>query len=270
LPRRCHQAQAPDAGGDDPDRDGLHRRSVREHRPPAIQQALHADAASTQWIVTPICLLLRRAVRSEARRRSLRTPAIFLAGVAVFTAASIACGLSPNMTVPYCQPRVQGVGAALLTPASLAMLGATFDAHERSHAIGIWRGVGALTRRPARCSAGWLASIKILARDLSAQRTAGACRGRLAAGFAWRAAIRKARRSTGAAPAAVAIGLAAITWGLGALPASGFHDKTVLGALGAGAAFLISFVAIESQIPRSSDDAAVAVPLPPIFTGTTR
>jgi MFS family permease len=47
--------------------------------------------------------------------------------------------------------------------------------------------------------------------------------------------------------AAVAIGLAAITWGLGAIPASGLYDKTVLGALGVGAAFLIAFVAIEAR-----------------------
>src|SRR6202171_4664001 len=45
----------------------------------------------------------------------------------------------------------------------------------------------------------------------------------------------------------VAIGLAAITWGLGAIPASGFFDRTVLGALGVGAAFLIAFVAIEAR-----------------------
>ena len=51
---------------------------------------------------------------------------------------------------------VQGVGAALLTPASLAMLGATFDEHERSQAIGIWAGAGALTMAAGPVLGGWL------------------------------------------------------------------------------------------------------------------
>jgi MFS family permease len=58
---------------------------------------------------------------------------IFLVGIALFTVASIACGLSPDITVLIFSRAIQGFGAALLTPASLAMLGATFDQHERSH-----------------------------------------------------------------------------------------------------------------------------------------
>ena len=50
----------------------------------------------------------------------------------------------------------QGFGAAMLTPASLAMLGATFDEHERSHAIGIWAGAGALTAAAGPVLGGWL------------------------------------------------------------------------------------------------------------------
>ena len=92
---------------------------------PAIQQALHADAASTQWIVNAYLLLLGAfvlvggsAADLYGRRR------IFLIGIALFTLASIACGLAPDITVLVASRAVQGVGAALLTPASLAMLGA--------------------------------------------------------------------------------------------------------------------------------------------------
>src|SRR6202166_3215414 len=102
---------------------------------PAIQQALHADAVSTQWIVNAYLLLLgalvlvgRRAADLYGRRR------IFLLGIAVFTTASIACGLAPDITVLVVSRAVQGLGAALLTPASLAMLRATFDEPERRHA----------------------------------------------------------------------------------------------------------------------------------------
>ena len=99
---------------------------------PAIQQALQAAAASTQWIVNAYLLLLGALVLvggSAADRYGRRR--IFLVGIAVFTAASIACGLSPNIRALIVSRAVQGFGAALLTPASLAMLGATFDQHER-------------------------------------------------------------------------------------------------------------------------------------------
>src|SRR6266850_5989465 len=113
---------------------------------PAIQQALHADAASTQWIVNAYLLLLGALVLVGGSAADLYgRRRIFLVGIAVFTLASIACGLSPSITVLIFSRAAQGFGAALLTPASLAMLGATFDQRERSHAIGIWAGVGALT-----------------------------------------------------------------------------------------------------------------------------
>src|SRR5258708_3044490 len=113
---------------------------------PAIQQALHADTASTQWIVNAYLLLLSALLLVRASPPHLYgRPRIFLVGIAVFPLASIACGLSPDITVLIFSRAVQGFGAALLTPASLAMLGATFDQHERSHAIGIWAGAGALT-----------------------------------------------------------------------------------------------------------------------------
>ena len=124
---------------------------------PAIQQALHADAASTQWIVNAYLLLLGALVLVGGSAADLYgRRRIFLLGIAVFTLASIACGLAPNITVLVVSRAVQGLGAALLTPASLAMLGATFDEHERSHAIGIWAGAGALTAAAGPVLGGWL------------------------------------------------------------------------------------------------------------------
>src|ERR1700687_1414785 len=124
---------------------------------PAIQQTLHADAASTQWIVNAYLLLLGALVLVGGSAADLHgRRRIFLLGVAVFTTASIVCGLSPALTVLVVSPAVQGLGAALLTPASLAMLGATFDEHERSHAIGTWAGGGALTSVAGPVLGGWL------------------------------------------------------------------------------------------------------------------
>src|SRR6267142_2528501 len=67
---------------------------------PTIQQALHADAASTQWIVNAYLLLLGALVLVGGSAADLYgRRRIFLLGIALFTAASIACGLSPNITV---------------------------------------------------------------------------------------------------------------------------------------------------------------------------
>src|SRR6202045_3180426 len=214
---------------------------------PAIQQALYADAASTQWIVNAYLLLLGALVLVGGSAADLYgRRRIFLLGILIFTAASIACGLSPDIKVLVVSRAVQGLGAALLTPASLAMLGATFDEHERSHAIGIWAGVGALTSSIGPVLGGWLVD-QVSWRAIFLLNVPLAAAAALAAGFACESRDPQAKRLDWNGAVAVAIGLAAITWGLGAIPASGFHDITVLGALGFGAMFLIAFVAIEAR-----------------------
>jgi len=175
---------------------------------------------------------------------------IFLAGIVVFTAASVACGLSPNATVLIISRAVQGLGAALLTPASLAMLGATFDEHERSHAIGVWAGAGALTAAAGPVLGGWLVDhVSWRAIFLLNVPLAIAAAG-LTILFACESHDPRAKRLDWKGATAVAAGLAAITWGLGAIPASGFHDKAVLGALGLGVVFLVLFLVIEARSRR--------------------
>src|SRR6202048_2183660 len=215
---------------------------------PAIQQVLHADAVSTQWIVNAYPLLLGALVLVGGSAADLYgRRRIFLVGIAVFTTASIACGLAPNITLLVISRAVQGLGAALLTPASLAMLGATFDQHERSHAIGIWAGVGALTAAAGPVLGGWLVDqVSWRAIFLLNVPLAVAAAG-LAILFAYESHDPQAKRLDWPGAVTVAIGLAAVTWGLSAIPASGFQDPTVLAALGAGAAFLLCFVAIEAR-----------------------
>ena len=215
---------------------------------PAVQQALHADAASTQWIVNAYLLLLGALVLVGGSAADLYgRRRIFLVGIALFTVASIACGLSPDITVLIFSRAIQGFGAALLTPASLAMLGATFDQHERSHAIGIWAGAGALTAAAGPVLGGWLVDqVSWRAIFLLNVPLAVAAAG-LAMFFAYESRDDKAKRLDWMGAITVAIGLAAITWALSAIPASGFRDKTVFAALGVGAAFLVAFIAIEAR-----------------------
>ena len=66
-------------------------------------------------------------------------------GIAVFTLASIWCGLSPTVLSLILARAVQGIGAALLVPGSLAIISASFSAEQRGRAIGTWSGFSSLT-----------------------------------------------------------------------------------------------------------------------------
>jgi EmrB/QacA subfamily drug resistance transporter len=216
---------------------------------PAIQQALHSDAAATQWIVNAYMLMLGAfvliggsAADLYGRRR------IFVLGVAVFTAASVACGLSPNFAALTLSRAVQGFGAALLTPASLAMLGASFDERERNQAIGKWAGAGALMLAAGPPLGGWLVDqVSWRAIFLLNVPLAIAAVG-LALRFACESHDPQAKQLDWSGAVTIAIGLGAITWDLSAIPAAGFRDKTVLAVLGVGAVSLALFVAVEARL----------------------
>src|SRR6185437_1228119 len=108
---------------------------------PAIQSDLAASVAAAQWVVNAYLLLLGALVLiggAAADRFGRRR--IFVVGIIIFTLASMACGLAPGATTLAVARAVQGAGAALLTPASLAIIGAGFSEAERGRAIGAWAG----------------------------------------------------------------------------------------------------------------------------------
>ncbi|MFB9267297.1 MFS transporter [Bradyrhizobium erythrophlei] len=215
---------------------------------PAIQQALRADAVMTQWIVNAYLLLLGALVLVGGAAADLYgRRRIFLIGIALFTISSIGCGLAPNITLLIVCRAVQGIGAAVLTPASLAMLGATFDEQERSKAIGLWAGFGALTSAAGPVLGGWLVdhvswrAIFLLNVPLAVIATG------LATAFACESRDPQARALDWRGATAIAVSLSSITWGFGAIPKFGFRDVYVLGALGGGTALFFVFVAIEAR-----------------------
>ncbi|MBN3810119.1 MFS transporter, partial [Paraburkholderia sp. Ac-20347] len=113
---------------------------------PSIQAELGASVAAMQWVVNAYLLFLGSLVLvggSMGDKLGRRT--IFIAGIALFTLASAACGFAPNAAALIAARAVQGIGAALLVPSSLAIIGAVFDDAERGRAIGTWAGVGAIT-----------------------------------------------------------------------------------------------------------------------------
>src|SRR5262249_11883234 len=81
---------------------------------------------------------------------------IFLAGVVVFTLASVACGLAGSARALIVARAMQGAGAAFLVPGSLAIISATFDDADRGRAIGTWSGFIAITAAIGPVAGGWL------------------------------------------------------------------------------------------------------------------
>ena len=111
----------------------------------AIETDLAVSVVVIQWLVNAYTLCLSAFLLTGGAAGDLfGRRRIFLIGIVIFTAASLWCGLSPTVTQLILARAVQGMGAALLIPCSLAIIGATFEESERGKAIGTWTGFSAL------------------------------------------------------------------------------------------------------------------------------
>jgi EmrB/QacA subfamily drug resistance transporter len=124
---------------------------------PALQSAFGATVIDVQWVVESYGLFLGALILVGGsagdifgRRR------VFLIGVTIFALASAACGLAQNIHELIYARAVQGIGAALLTPGSLAIISASFPEQERGRAIGTWSGFTAITTAFGPVLGGWL------------------------------------------------------------------------------------------------------------------
>jgi EmrB/QacA subfamily drug resistance transporter len=211
---------------------------------PAIGRGLHTSLAGLQWTVSAYTLtlagliLLGGALGDRLGRRR-----VFLTGVVWFAAASAGCGVAPGIVVLIAARALQGIGGALLTPGSLAIIQATFVPDDRPRAIGAWSGLGGIATAAGPLLGGWITAaagwrwifllnvplaglvFAVTARHVPESRDPGA-RG----GF----------DVAGAALAAIA--LAGITGALIEAPGGGAVTAAASGAVGclAGAAFVVT------------------------------
>ncbi|MDX3231240.1 MFS transporter [Streptomyces sp. ME19-01-6] len=124
---------------------------------PRIGLDLNADLAVLQWTVNAYMLtlagliLLGGALGDRFGRRR-----VFLVGVVWFAVASLLCGLAPNAGVLIASRALQGIGGALLTPGSLALIQATFHPDDRARAVGLWSGFGGVGAAIGPFVGGWL------------------------------------------------------------------------------------------------------------------
>jgi EmrB/QacA subfamily drug resistance transporter len=113
---------------------------------PAIQRDLHLDTAGLEWVVSGYILVFASLLLAGGRLGDLfGRRRLFLTGLGVFTAASLAAGLAGSADILVASRAVQGLGAALVTPTTLAIISAAYPKpRERTAAVGIWSAVGAL------------------------------------------------------------------------------------------------------------------------------
>jgi EmrB/QacA subfamily drug resistance transporter len=112
---------------------------------PSIQNDLHISTSELEWVVNAYALTFGVLLLTGGKLADLLgRRSIFVAGLVIFTGASLWCGLAGGATSLIAARTVQGVGAALMNPATLSIITATFPPRQRGTAIGIWAGVSAL------------------------------------------------------------------------------------------------------------------------------
>ena len=220
---------------------------------PAIQRDLSSAGlisfAATQRVVNAYLLTLGSLVLvggSLGDHYGRRT--IFILGIALFTIASVACALAPGMGVLIAVRAAQGIGAALLVPSSLAIIGAVFNDQERGKAIGTWAAYSAIAGAVGPVLGGWLVdtfswraiflvNVPIaLATVGLALRTVPDTRDPDATGrFDWSGVLF------------VACGLGGLTYGLTLAPARGWADAAVVVSIAGGALAFVAFVLVEAR-----------------------
>ncbi|WP_217552317.1 MFS transporter [Streptomyces sp. GbtcB6] len=124
---------------------------------PRIGRDLDASLSALQWTVNAYMLtlagliLLGGSLGDHYGRRK-----IFVLGVVWFAAASLMCGLAPNDAILIAARALQGIGGALLTPGSLALIQASFHPDDRARAVGLWSGFGGIGAAVGPFLGGWL------------------------------------------------------------------------------------------------------------------
>jgi EmrB/QacA subfamily drug resistance transporter len=218
---------------------------------PALQTSLNATALDMQWVVEAYALLLSALLLiggssgdHYGRRR------IFLIGVALFAAASLACGCAANIRQLIAARALQGFGAALLVPGSLAIISSSFSDQERGRAIGTWSGLSAITTAIGPVIGGWLIehvswravffinlplalavimiSLRHVSKNSDAEKTP----------VDWLGAVLAAS------------GLGALIFGLIESSRVGFSDHSVIMVLIAAAVLLVVFLVVESRLAQ--------------------
>lgn len=215
---------------------------------PRMQADLHVGLTSLQWTLNSYGIAFAAGIITAAalgdrygRRR------IFSIGLALFTAASAACALAPNVSALIAARTVQGLGGAIVLPLSLTILTTAFPAQRRGTIVGIYGGLAGLAVAAGPLVGGavtqginwhWIFWINVpigIAAVVLSQRLLPESRG-----------ARERLDLTGVT--LVTGGVVAIVWALVRANQSGWASPEIVTTLGAGAVLVVAFVAWESRV----------------------
>ena len=220
---------------------------------PSIGRSLHMAAADLQWIVTAyvllsggLVLLGGRAADIAGRRR------IFLAGLAIFTAASLASGLAPSAGALIAARAGQGLGAALLTPAALSIISTAYSGTQRAAALSTWAAIGSGGAAAGVLAGGmlttWLGWRSVFLVNVPIGIVAGALSLRLVPRSAPAGHSRGRLDLTGAVLAVG--GLVSAVYALAAAPVHGWGSPRTVAFLALSAGLLAAFAFAERAARR--------------------
>jgi EmrB/QacA subfamily drug resistance transporter len=216
---------------------------------PALQASFHATVVDVQWVVESYGLFLSALILAGGSLGDLFGRRLaFLVGVAIFAIASAGCGLASSIQLLIVARSIQGVGAALLVPGSLAIISTSFDEKSRGQAIGTWSGFTAITTAIGPVLGGWLVEhgswrwVFFLNLPLAAAVIALSL---------W--SIPESRNPTAGrvdwlGTILATVGLGGLIYGLIDSVSLGWKNPLVFGSLIAGCGCLIAFVWVEARV----------------------
>ncbi|HTA01644.1 MAG TPA: MFS transporter, partial [Streptosporangiaceae bacterium] len=229
---------------------------------PAIGRNLHATFQALQWTVTSYTLTLASLILlagSFSDRWGRRR--VFLVGLVWFTLASVLCAAAPGIGWLIAARAVQGIGGALMTPASLAIIEASFDPSDRIRAIGTWAGFSGVSAAIAPFLGGWLL-------EAGSWRAIFLINVPVAAMTAWttRRHVPESRDTSVSGGAdwrgalAGVVALAAITYGIIVLPAAGVASPRFAAAVTVAVVSSAAFVVTERRASHPMLPPAIFAP----------
>jgi EmrB/QacA subfamily drug resistance transporter len=217
---------------------------------PSVQRGLHFSPANLQWVINAYTLIFGgflllggRAADLLGRRR------LFVAGVILFSAASLLNGLAQSSTMLILGRGLQGLGGALVSPAALSIIMTTFqDTGERTRALGVWSAIAAGGAAFGLLLGGILTDLVSWRWNFFVNVPVGIATVALAYRIVPEShADLGHRRFDAVGATTVTAGLLAIVFGIVKAQAWGWGSTKTIGALGIGALLLIAFVVLESR-----------------------
>lgn len=215
---------------------------------PAIGRSFGAGAAEVQWVVNAFLLPLSALLLTGGAAGDLYgRRRLLMAGIALFSAASLLCALAPSLALFLAGRVLQGLGAAMLLPSSLAILSDAFAGEGRGRAVGIWAASGAMAAAGAPLLGGWLVdgvgwpAIFLINLPIAAAAIA----------LAWRVVPESGQAERPppdwAGAALATLGLGALTWALTDASAARALSPAAGAGLAAGMGLMLVFVLAEKK-----------------------